>query len=151
MPGDQAALFGPAPSYRARTRNVHEEAGAELTDALFEDLASMQLQDAEVCERSGIDRPHFSRVKARQAHPPESLIAFAIGNSRHRPARYLVVSCALGEHEPKPKPPPSVGDVLEAYRAELADMKLDSLVRERVERRLGVVLAPGHQPIETSK
>lgn len=144
MTGDQVGLFGPAPSYRARTRTVVEGLGDELTDALFEDLASTKLQDAEICERAAIDRPHFSRVKARQAHPPPPLVAWAIGNSRIRPARYLVVACGLADHEPKPKPPPSVADVLEAYRAELADARLDEHFKERVERRLNVILAPTH-------
>jgi hypothetical protein len=129
---------------RARQRSAIELTGDELIDALLEDLASTNLLDAEICERSGTDRGHFSRVKAKQAHPSQALVAFAIDQTRHRPPRYLVAITALADYEPKPRPPPDVGAVLEAYRDEVRSRfpELDDVLRNRVERRLGVVLSP---------
>jgi len=123
-------------------RTETEREGSALVDALLEDLDSSGLMDAEICERTGTDRGHLSRIRAKQAHPSGALVAFAIDHSRIRPPRYLTVACGIGDHEPKPRPPPSVGAVLEAYRDELAASGLDEHYRERVERRLGVVLAP---------
>jgi hypothetical protein len=145
MPSSLGPLFEPRQTQiRARQRSVFEGFGVELIDALLEDLASTNLLDAEICEYSGTDRGHFSRVKAKQAHPSQALVAFAIDQSRHRPPRYLVAVTALADYEPKVRPPPDVGAVLEAYREEVRSRfpELDEGIRNRVERRLGVVLSP---------
>jgi hypothetical protein len=145
-------LFEPRQTQlRARQRLAVEITGDELIDALLEDLASTNLLDTEICERSGTDRGHFSRVKAKQAHPSQALVAFAVDQSRHRPPRYLVAINALADYEPRPRPPPDVGAVLEAYRDELRSKfpELDDVLRGRVERRLGVVLSPSKTRGET--
>lgn len=140
--GDGPLFDGRRSALRERQLTELEREGKALTDALLEDLDSLGLDDAEIAERAKTDRGHLSRVRSRQAHPPQTLIAFAVDHSRHRPPHYLVALSAVGEYEPKPRPPPDVRAVLEAYRDELADMKLDEILRDRVERRLGVVLQP---------
>jgi len=136
-------LFDPrrAP-LRERQRSEVEIEGDGLTAALLEDIDSSGYSDVEVCDRSGTDKGHMSRIRAKAAHPPQALVAWAIDHSRHRPPRYLVVACSVADHEPKPRPPPDVSAVLDAYRAELAAGGLDDHFRERVEKRLGVVLGP---------
>jgi hypothetical protein len=138
-------LFDPRRSaMRERQRTAVEAEADVLIDALFEDLASTGLQDAEIAERSGTERGHLSRVRAKQAHPPQALIAFAIDHSRHWPPRYLVALNAVADYEPKAKPPPDVSAVFSAYRDEViaAFPELDAILIQRVERRLGCVLDP---------
>jgi hypothetical protein len=135
-------LFDPRRSpLRERQRSALEVEAEALVDALLEDLASTGLFDNEIADRSGTERAHYARVKAKQAHPPQALVAFGVDHSRLRPPRYLVVLNAIADYEPKPRPPPDVAAVLEAYRDELSAMKLDGVLRERVERKLGVVLS----------
>jgi hypothetical protein len=138
-------LFEPRQSpLRVRQRSQLELEGEALIDALLEDLATTKLLDTEVCERTGTDRGHFARVRAKQAHPSQALVAFAVDHSRHRPPRYLVVLNSIADYEPKPRPPPDLAAVLDAYRDVVAGMDpdFDALVRAKVERKLGVVLAP---------
>lgn len=146
MPGETLLpLFDPRRSpLRERQRSAVEVEASALIDALFEDLASTGLQDTEIADRSNTERGHLSRVRAKQAHPPQSLVAFAIDHSRHRPPRYLVALNAVAAYEPKPLPPPDVAAVFEAYRGEVlqAFPELDAIIIGRVEQKLGVVLKP---------
>jgi hypothetical protein len=118
---------------------TYEEDGANIVSAVMEDVDSTGYSDERIAELTSVGAAQLSRIRSGQAHVPGSLMAWAIENSRHRPARTLVAVCAAGEGEFKPKPPPSVEERHEAYLAELHDMGLDDVLREKVARRLGVV------------
>lgn len=123
-------------SLRGVIRGKYEEEGDRIIDALLADLDSTGLTDDEIAERSDIDKAQLSRIRARKAHVPGKLLSWAIDQSRHRPPRFLVACCAAGDHEPKPLPPPEPAAFLAAYQAELAEMGLEDLLRQRVARRL---------------
>lgn len=146
--GDGPLFDGRRAALRERQITELNHEAKALIDALVEDLDSTGLFDHEIADQSGTERSHIVRVKARAAHPPQALVAFAIDHSRLRPPRYLVVLNAIGGYEPKPRPPPDVSEVFTAYRDEIRTSfpELDDVLRERVERRLGVVLAPARKP-----
>jgi hypothetical protein len=117
----------------------YEDEGDFIVDALMEDLDSTGLSDDELGERTGVEKAQLSRVRQHKAHAPGKLIAWAIDNSRHQPARVVAAVCAAAEGEFRPKPPPSVEDRHAATLDVLHDMGIVDVVREKVARRLGMV------------
>ena len=126
-------------SFRGVIRESYEDEGARIVDALAADLDSTGLSDKEIEERTGVGAAQLSRIRSRQAHPPGALLAWAIENSRHRPARTLVAVCAAGEGEFNPRPPPSVEDRHAATLDVLHEMGIAEVVAAKVARRLGMV------------
>lgn len=136
---------GAAPVQR-RLRGIigetYEDAGDCIHAALWEDIDSTGYADDDLADRTGIDAPHLSRIRTGKAHAPRKLIAWAIDNSRHRPARYVVAVCAVAEGEFKPKPPPSVEERHAATLDVLHGMGIAEVVRERVAAKLGMMVKP---------
>jgi transcriptional regulator with XRE-family HTH domain len=125
-------------SFRGVIRGDYEDEGAAIIAALCDDLDSTGLADDEIADRTGIDKAQLSRIRRAQAHPPGRLIAWAIDQSRHRPPRFVVATCAAAEGEFKPRPPPSVEDRHAATLDVLHDMGIDEVVASKVAQRLGV-------------
>lgn len=126
-------------SFRGVIRDSYEEEGGRIVTALAADLDSTGLSDKEIEERTGVGAAQLSRIRNGQAHPPGALLAWAIEQSRHMPARVLVAICAAGEGEFKPRPPPSVEDRYAATYEVLGEMGIDEVVLARVARKLGMV------------
>ncbi len=124
-------------SFRGVLRNGYEEEGEHLTDALFEDLDSTGLSDEEIEDRTEVAAAQLSRIRQHKAHAPGKLITWAIENSRHRPAHYLVAVCASAEGTFTPRPPPSVEERHEATLQVLHDMGIGEVVAAKVAALLG--------------
>jgi hypothetical protein len=118
---------------------TYEEEGSSIVRAVMEDVDSTGYSDEVLEERIGVGAAQLSRIRSGQAHVPGKLMAWAIENSRHRPARTLVAVCAAGEGEFKPKPPPSVEERHAATLDVLEEMGIGGVVREKVAKLLGVV------------
>jgi hypothetical protein len=125
-------------SFRGVLRREHEEEGEHLRAALNADLESTHYTDEELEERVEIDRAQLSRIRTGKAHAPWKLVVWAADNSRLRPPAIVCAVCAVAEGEFKPKPPPSVEDRHAAMLDVLADMGIETVVREKVAKRLGV-------------
>lgn len=117
---------------------TYEDEGAAIVAAVMEDIASTGYSDDAIEEKTGVAAAQLSRIRSGQAHVPGKLMAWAIEQSRHRPARTLVAVCAAGEGEFKAKPPPSVEERHAVTLDVLHDMGIHEVVREKVAQRLGV-------------
>jgi transcriptional regulator with XRE-family HTH domain len=126
-------------SFRGVVRESYEEEGSLIVAATVEDLDSTGLTDREIEERTGVGAAQLSRIRSGQAHPPGSLTAWAIDNSRHNPPRTLVAICSVGEGTFTPKPPPNVEEWHAAYREVLSEMDILDRVQEKAARKLGMV------------
>lgn len=126
-------------AFRGVIRESYEEEGGRIVAAVIEDLDSTGLSDIEIQERTGVASAQLSRIRSGSAHPPGSLIAWAIEQSRHNPPRTLVAICAAGEGTFTPKPPPDPAEWYAAYREVLSEMDILDRVHEKAARRLGVV------------
>lgn len=126
-------------SFRGVIRESYEDEGARIVQALVADLESTGLSDKEIEERTGVGAAQLSRIRNGQAHPPGALLAWAIEQSRHTPARTLTAVCAAGEGTFTPKPPPDPAEWLAAYREVLAEMDILDRVHAKAARKLGTV------------
>ena len=126
-------------SFRGVIRESYEDEGSRIVSALAEDLESTGLSDKEIEERTGVGAAQLSRIRNGQAHPPGALLAWAIEQSRHRPAHVVVAVCAVAEGTFTPKPPPSVEERHAATLDVLHEMGIGDVVVAKVARKLGVV------------